>query len=126
MSQTKKKVGVVFIIARCQKKPDFFFTIRHVEQPNGLYCPDYSAKYIYNEKRAKEMTQDSISNHPLGANLPSYQGCPHCKRKSYFLCSCGAFTCAEGNETTFTCTACGVYFPSLGTINSISGNSIKN
>jgi hypothetical protein len=125
MSQ-KKKVGVFFLIARCLKKPDFYFTIRHVEQASGEFCADYAAKYIYNEKRSKELTQGASSHQRLGNALPQYGGCPNCHGKGYFSCSCGTFTCTQGHETEIRCPGCGYNYTSFNNLDSVSGTSIKN
>lgn len=38
---------------------------------------------------------------------PEYPGCPHCRTKGFFYCSCGKLNCWDGRSRNATCSWCG-------------------
>lgn len=86
-SRAKKMYGIRFERAGCDWKYTWAFPIQE--------------KIALNEDYDKTTITGAL------IQGEEYPGCPHCRAKGFFYCSCGKLNCWNGTSHIVTCSWCG-------------------
>ena len=95
--------NVVVVLARCAgtRQP---FGIRFEEKGSGQWIGDWA--FVLQEASAKREGYDRSSIAGTFGFAGTYPGCPSCRVRSFFKCSCGKVSCWNGEQRTVTCAWC--------------------
>ena len=107
-----------FIVTRCgshQKKP---YIVRFRQREAGWVFENATAI-----PETKVGGGDVVNLEGQFLEGPQYPGCPHCKSRSFFLCTCGKLNCWDGRMQQVTCAWCAITARIGGQIQRISGRS---
>jgi hypothetical protein len=122
--QDKRRPNTVTILAQCASTRKHF-TIRYIRLPSGEYAKDFSAPYVIGKSKKEPLSGLDQLQVSFAKALPSYKGCPYCKKRSWFHCSCGMYVCHDSEEPV-TCPQCGEYYDSFVQADSIRSGGLDN
>ncbi len=96
---------VVIVLGRCRIQHSLF-GIRFEESSPRKWFATWS--FPVKEKSAKKEGYEKNAIKGTFQFLPSYPGCPCCKARSYYVCSCdgGRVVCWDGETMKVTCPWC--------------------
>lgn len=96
-------VDSAFVVARCSRTGQFF-AICFNEISSGAWRAVRS--FTLEDKASQKESSDSMAISGSIDVGSSYPGCPYCKAKSFFRCSCGKINCWEGINQYGYCQWC--------------------
>lgn len=93
----------VIALCKCNKKNDTF-GIRFQSENNTQW--HYTWAFPIKQERAKHEGYDNTIIKGVFIEDPEYPGCPYCKAKGFYLCSCGKLNCWDGEKRHVICSWC--------------------
>lgn len=112
-----EKNKVVIVLSKCSNKKELF-GIRVEEKSPGKWSADWAFKI--QDAMAKKEGYAEIKI-PVFEIESAYPGCPYCKNRSFFQCTCGyKLSCWNERDKTVTCGWCGHQSELNGNIENIT------
>lgn len=115
-----EKPKVVIVLARCCRSANLY-GIRFEEVTRHRWLADWAFTVREQTARRERFDHGDITG---GFGFASeYPGCPHCRHKSVFRCSCGKVACWDSESLKVTCPWCRQTGTLGGTIDRLSVGS---